>query len=93
MSEGILTWTGISLMFGSFVWLIRHAIKKWKVQAVGERKWEAREKDYSCMTTDEELAAKQSRLSQIVSGTVEPLVHWERFELELYVDSIDLFRV
>ncbi len=93
MNEAILAWTGIFLMSASLVWIIWHEIKKWRGQAVGERQWEAREKDYACMTTDEELAAKKMRLNQIMSGAVEPLVRRERFELELYIDNIDLFRV
>jgi hypothetical protein len=80
-------------MSASLVWIIWHEITKWRGQAVGERQWEAREKDYACMTTDEELAAKKTRLNQIMSGAVEPLVRRERFELELYIDNIDLFRV
>ena len=93
MNEAILAWTGIFLMSTSLVWIIWHEIKKGRVQAAGERQWEAREKDYACMTTDEELAAKKMRLNQIMSGAVEPLVRRERFELELYIDNIDLFRV
>ena len=93
MNEAILAWTGIFLMSASLVWIIWHEIKKWRGQAVGERQWEAREKDYACMTTDEELAAKKMRLNPIMSGAVEPLVRRERFELELYIDNIDLFRV
>ncbi len=80
-------------MSASLVWIIWHEIKKWRGQAAGERQWEVREKDYACMTTDEELAAKKMRLNQIMSGAVEPLVRRERFELELYIDNIDLFRV
>ncbi len=93
MNAAILAWTSIFLMSASLVWIIWHEIKKGRVQAAGERQWEAREKDYACMTTDEELAAKKMRLNQILSGVVEPLVRREQFELEIYIDNIDFFRV
>jgi len=93
MNEAILAWTGIILMSASLVWIMWHEIKKGRAQAAGERQWEAREEDYACMTTDEELAAKKIRLNQIMSGAVEPLVRREQFELELYIDNINLFRI